>query len=373
MHKIVIDNKYLQLVSRCIDKAASGAKFINIFSNGEDFVNINCCYNEKCITISSKLPAHVNSKFSISVDKDKFIKMIKNFYDGEVLVECKNNKVNFKSGNIKVSLIQVEHFESSIEINDDMICVGESDSKKIIESINKCVNISIGNSFKDMGLFIDSSEKYTRIGRLGHYAVRIISFDKMFDGDIINISTDTAKIVSDLSDYDNICFAFDNNNLIMEIQNQVRISMAKIVSSMPVNYLEYFKLLNDECMVDFSIYNKYKFDKVSLLGISKIINDVLSKSEPYLRWDLVGTDDDTGYPVWNIYGISYEGEEVSEIIRCMDNGDIINKKFSVNSKSFVSAIKLFDNSLFILDNIDLPIVICNENGNDVVILAKANM
>lgn len=369
--KMVIDNKYLMLVSKCIDRVASSAKYVNFTSIKKKEVNINCSCNDKGVIISSTLPASVEGKISVSVSKDKFVRMVKNLYDeGEVVIQCKGNKVNFKSGNIEATLIQVDCFESHVEYNEDMVYLDDGDSNEIINSIGKCIDVHVGNSFKDMGVFIDgSSKKYTRIGRLGPIAVSIISCNKIMVGEeFVNISTETAKIIGSLSEYDNKRLIFGHNNIIIIIDDMIYISMAKISNDAPIDYLEHFKLLDDKIVVDFSLYDKYKFNKNDLMGVVKMINDVLSKEESFLRWQLVGVDK---FPVWEIYGLTYEEEKVSEVVSCVDVGDVVEKKFAVNSKSFLSAMKMFKEEILVLDNQDLPLVICDETGSDVVILAKA--
>lgn len=371
MYKFSLDYHKLEKLAICINKSVSKTKRINMHFDFENDLIITCRDGSRILLAKMEIQDKTNiDSFEFSLDKNKFVNMIDGLYEGMIDFKINKNYLKVNIDNISVKLRMAVYNPIKIK-NYNLVTINGSRVKEFCNSVSKCIN-TIGDTHNLSGVLMDNDDSITRICKFSNTAIRIISHDKLLENGRSLIPTDVAKIIYDLRErITNV--SFSKNKIILGVEDFISIYCSKLSDNYPVQYLSSLKLSERKNMVDFTIYNRYSFDKKAILDIAKIINKVFSTEESFSKWKLLGYDESTQFPVWSIGGSNYDEEQIEERIICNQSGVIDNTEFGVNLKTLIAVAKSIDsNNLITLHNDDLPLIICNEDGSDVSILLKVN-
>jgi len=367
----VFDHNVLFEFSRCVEKFIPKCGNITIaYHKGSIifFANLDSAFVVHVLDSS----IYNNADFSITVDSSKFNSVIKNFYDGKVNIKIAEKEVVLEEGNISSKLpTKVYSIPDYLELH-NFSKFDSNTTSWICDSVNRCVSsISVYPRFN--GVLVDDSGGFCRICRFNSSAIRIISGDKIGLNRRMVVPNLMATFISDMKNViDQILYNESKIGVFTKAGTLVYVSL--IYDEFPNKYLDGLGLLDLLTPIESSKYYVYKFEPSVFSNVIKTISSIIGSEEPFLRWQLIGTESGTNNPVWKFYSKSLSGYETSEVLTSIYNGNCEPSiEFATNRQISGTIINSFGNEVYIYNNSDLPLVISNSEGKDVSILLKASL
>ena len=90
-------------------------------------------------------------------------------------------------------------------------------------------------------------------------------------------------------------------------------------------------------------YHRYEFDTNNLISVLDLVLTALHGDTEFLQFSLIGSDRETGVPVWTVTGDS--SVRISESLPCTCSGTIQDVMFSIRGRDLLNFSKLFGERL----------------------------
>jgi len=246
--------------------------------------------------------------------------------------------------------------------------ITDEDKDWLIENISNSVYVEDKASKigKLNGILLETDSNYTRLMKFSKSSIYIASTHNLFDFEnrivfpeiLIPVVKSFSKSISH--------FVFGSNLISIVFENGIEVRSSSLYDNYPQSFIESMNLNNNLSLIDVGI-DSYKFVTIDLSNAVDLVSNIIGESEYWVQFELIGKSEDN--LVWDINGKSYTGVSVSERV-LSTNGELIDS-FSVNKRSMLKSLNIFENSVYLKDLGKSNIALSNFTGDKVIILTKA--
>jgi len=363
MINFLMDQESILDFCRCVEKADKDIRNIFMYISDKIFyLHVQSSY----VTCVLSHPVACDEEFNLGIPFDIFYTSFKKLYD-EVIFNVSENKLFLEKDNINIE-IPICDYEPLSWVEPDKF-LSTADKKFIVDSSSKCNYFTSVKSGYD-GLLIDNNE-FLRVCKINSSSIKI--FTSISDSDYkyrFALGKETVGLLSLMKNNINT-IAFNSNSVYLYMKGDIIVRLSLIYDSYPEEYLSVLGLKNEEFVVNTDIYNNYKFNCEDLLNAVETVSSVLGEDGLFVNLRCVGVSDDI--PIWSVEGSSLNGRFAREIISCTEKGVVDNEAIIINKKDCLNIIKTYKGEV-ILHNLDeKPLVISNQERDDVSLLVKVSV